>query len=103
MNRRSFLAGILASCAAPAIASSGILMPVQRIWTPPRMMMGSVELAEGYSAGYVAFAQERLLQHVAWACQAKTVQVTQQSCEIVKLVDRPGYGLQALYEVQTWR
>jgi hypothetical protein len=35
MNRRGFLAGILAACAAPAIAKAGVLMPVRKIWTPP--------------------------------------------------------------------
>lgn len=38
MNRRSFLAGMLAAAAAPAIARSGVLMPVKPpIWTPPAM------------------------------------------------------------------
>lgn len=36
MQRRSFLASILAACAAPAIARSGVLMPIKpAIWVPP--------------------------------------------------------------------
>lgn len=35
MERRSFLAGLLAAAAAPAIVRAGSLMPVRRpIWTP---------------------------------------------------------------------
>lgn len=34
MERRSFLAGILASCAAPAFVRSGVLMPVKSLILP---------------------------------------------------------------------
>lgn len=34
MNRRGFLGAILATATAPAIVSSGVLMPVRKIWTP---------------------------------------------------------------------
>ncbi len=34
MNRRGFLAGILATGVAPAVVGSGILMPVRRVVTP---------------------------------------------------------------------
>tara|TARA_R110000868_G_scaffold215749_1_gene465852 strand:+ start:395 stop:814 length:420 start_codon:yes stop_codon:yes gene_type:complete len=37
MDRRSFLSGILASLAAPAVVRAGILMPVKPvIWTSPK-------------------------------------------------------------------
>jgi len=43
MNRRSFLASILAAGVAPAVIGSGILMPVRKIWTPEWMpWLGSV-------------------------------------------------------------
>lgn len=42
MNRRNLLAGILAAGIAPAVARSGVLMPVREIWVPPR----AVPLAE---------------------------------------------------------
>lgn len=34
MNRRSFLTGIIAACAAPAIVRSGLLMPVKPQFEP---------------------------------------------------------------------
>lgn len=34
MQRRSFLAAVLAAATAPAIARSGILMPVRKVWVP---------------------------------------------------------------------
>lgn len=34
MNRRGFLGAILATATAPAIVSSGVLMPVRKLWTP---------------------------------------------------------------------
>lgn len=34
-TRRGFLAGIIAAGMAPAIAKSGILMPVKKIFVPP--------------------------------------------------------------------
>jgi len=33
MNRRSFIASILAAGIAPAVVGSGILMPVRKLWT----------------------------------------------------------------------
>jgi hypothetical protein len=33
LNRRSLIAGILASGFAPAIGHAGILMPVRKVWT----------------------------------------------------------------------
>ena len=42
MNRRGFLGTILALGAAPAIARSGILMPVRTLWTPPRLMAATL-------------------------------------------------------------
>lgn len=41
INRRSFMAGILAAGAAPAVARSGMLMPVRELWTPP-LYLGSL-------------------------------------------------------------
>lgn len=38
MNRRGLLRGILAAGMAPAIGTTGILMPVRRIWTPPDVL-----------------------------------------------------------------
>jgi hypothetical protein len=41
LDRRGFLAAILAAGAAPAIARSGVLMPlgrVGRVWVPPLIM-----------------------------------------------------------------
>jgi len=32
MNRREFLAGILAACAAPAIVRAESLMPIRQVW-----------------------------------------------------------------------
>lgn len=34
MNRRTFLAGILATGAAPWVVRAGVLMPVQSVWRP---------------------------------------------------------------------
>lgn len=34
MNRRSFLASIIAAGVAPAFVRGGILMPVREVWTP---------------------------------------------------------------------
>lgn len=34
MDRRGFLAGILAAGFAPAVVGSGVLMPIKKIWTP---------------------------------------------------------------------
>lgn len=34
MNRRTFLAGILATGTAPWVARAGVLMPVQSVWMP---------------------------------------------------------------------
>jgi hypothetical protein len=50
MQRRSFLAGILAAAVAPAIARSGVLMPVKPpIWTPPTTGFIRVDQAFGES------------------------------------------------------
>lgn len=41
MNRREFLkglGGVLAAGVAPAFIGSDVLMPVKKIWTPPRHM-----------------------------------------------------------------
>lgn len=35
IQRRSFLAGILAAGVAPAFVRAGVLMPVKEIWVPP--------------------------------------------------------------------
>lgn len=34
MQRRGFLAGILAAGMAPAVVGSGVPMPVKKVWTP---------------------------------------------------------------------
>lgn len=34
MNRRSFIASILAAGVAPYVAKAGVLMPVRRVWVP---------------------------------------------------------------------
>lgn len=39
MQRRGFLAAILAAGAAPAIARSGVLMPLGRVWVPDYHLM----------------------------------------------------------------
>lgn len=50
MNRRSFLTGIIAACAAPAIVRSGLLMPVKPQFEPfvthlvPYSELGSTSL-----------------------------------------------------------
>lgn len=38
MNRRGFLASILAAGVAPAIVGSGILMPIRKLWTPDQQV-----------------------------------------------------------------
>lgn len=40
MQRRSFLAGILAAGAAPALAKAGVLMPVRELWKPQHVTIG---------------------------------------------------------------
>jgi hypothetical protein len=57
MQRRSFLAAMLAAAAAPAIVRSGVLMPVKApIWTPPAADYGfiGVDLAAADSDASVA-------------------------------------------------
>lgn len=45
MNRRGFLAGILASGFAPAAVGSGVLMPVRRILLPGDLTIGLISHA----------------------------------------------------------
>lgn len=44
MNRRGFLGGILAACAAPAIVKAELLMPVRKIVVPNETISGLVLL-----------------------------------------------------------
>lgn len=46
MNRRSFLASILAAGTAPAFIGSSVLMPVRRIWTPAIVTLDGMTAAE---------------------------------------------------------
>lgn len=58
MERRGFLAAMLAAAAAPAVVRAGVLMPVRKIWVPPAEILlphaqpGSLFMA---TADYLAF------------------------------------------------
>lgn len=67
MNRRGFLAGILAAGAAPAIVRAGVLMPMRStIITPPPLFNGglglfdSIELS-GRAGQVLVFRADKLV------------------------------------------
>lgn len=54
MQRRSFIASILAAGTAPAFARSGVLMPIKKVWTPPASASNRLRL---FTAGGMLVAE----------------------------------------------
>lgn len=58
MNRRGFLGGILAACAAPAIVKAELLMPVRKIVVPANETISGLIMPQR--------ADEKMRRHAAW-------------------------------------
>lgn len=68
MNRRGFLAGMLAACAAPAVVKAGILMPSRGIIVPqliPQVILwhkDALTLANSWPMNAIAKEAMRILE-----------------------------------------